>query len=45
LPEVQFGAIALARFKGGRIFLVGVTVEKAQYLDLQKEAERVMKVQ
>jgi arylsulfatase len=36
---------APGRFKGGRIFLVGVTVEKAQYLDLQKEAERVMKVQ
>src|SRR5262245_21739333 len=33
------------RFKGGKIFLVGVTVEKTQYLDLQKEADRVMKAQ
>ncbi|MEJ8826498.1 sulfatase-like hydrolase/transferase [Variovorax humicola] len=33
------------RFKGGKIDLVGVTVEKTQYLDLQKEAERVLKVQ
>jgi len=32
-------------FKGGKIFLVGVTVEKAQHLDLEKEAERVRKVQ
>ena len=27
-------------FKGGKILGVGVTVEKTQYLDLQKEAER-----
>jgi arylsulfatase len=27
-------------FKGGTILGVGVTVEKTQYLDLQKEAER-----
>ena len=33
------------RFKGGTIFLVGVTVEKTQYLDLEKEAQRVMSVQ
>ncbi len=32
-------------FKGGKIFLVGVTVEKAQYLDLEQEARRVMSVQ
>ena len=32
-------------FKGGKIFLVGVTVEKTQYLDLAKEAQRVMSVQ
>ena len=32
------------RFKGGKISVVGVTVEKTQNLDLQKEAERVMKV-
>ena len=33
------------RFKGGTIRFVGVTVEKAQYLDLEKEAQRVMMVQ
>ncbi|MEJ8823927.1 arylsulfatase [Variovorax humicola] len=33
------------RFKGGKIDLVGVTVEKAQYLDLAKEAQRLMQVQ
>jgi hypothetical protein len=27
-------------FKGGTILGVGVTIEKTQYLDLQKEAER-----
>jgi arylsulfatase A-like enzyme len=32
-------------FKGGRIFGVGVTIEKAQYLDLEKEAQRMMLVQ
>ena len=32
-------------FRGGNIFLVGVTVEKAQYLDLEKEAKRLMSVQ
>jgi arylsulfatase len=34
-----------ARFTGGNIFLVGVTVEKAQFLDLQKEAQRLLMVQ
>ncbi len=29
-------------FTGGKIFAVGVTVEKAQYLDLEKEARRVL---
>jgi len=29
-------------FKGGTIIGVGVTIEKAQYLDLQKEAQRAM---
>jgi hypothetical protein len=33
------------RFTGGTIFLVGVTVEKAQFLDLQKEAQRLLMVQ
>jgi arylsulfatase len=33
------------RFKGGTIFGVGVTVEKSQYLDLEQEAQRMMKVQ
>jgi arylsulfatase len=32
-------------FKGGKIFLVGVTVEKTPYVDLEKEARRVMSVQ
>jgi len=32
-------------FKGGTIFLVGVTVEKAQYLDLEREARRLMMAQ
>jgi arylsulfatase len=32
-------------FRGGKIFLVGITVEKAQYLDLEKEASRMMVVQ
>ena len=32
-------------FKGGRIFGLGVTVEKGQYLDLQKEAQRMMMAQ
>jgi arylsulfatase len=30
------------RFRGGKIAFVGVTVEKGQYLDLEKEAQRVM---
>lgn len=30
------------KFKGGTILGVGVTVEKAQYLDLQKEAQRAL---
>jgi arylsulfatase len=30
-------------FKGGKIQRVGVTVEKAQYLDLQKEAQRAFR--
>jgi len=30
------------RFKGGKIAFVGVTVEKTQYVDLQKEAQRMM---
>ncbi len=30
-------------FKGGNIQVVGITVEKAQYIDLQKEAARAMK--
>jgi len=29
-------------FKGGKILFVGVTVEKAQYMDLEQEARRVM---
>jgi hypothetical protein len=29
-------------FKGGTIFGVGVTVEKTQYKDLDKEAERLL---
>jgi len=29
-------------FKGGTIFLVGVTVEKGQYLDLEREARRLL---
>jgi arylsulfatase len=29
-------------FKGGRIYFVGVTVEKAQYLDLEQEAKRAL---
>jgi arylsulfatase len=33
------------RFKGGAIMAVAVTTEKAQYLDLQKEARRMMMVQ
>src|SRR5262245_53788026 len=33
---------APGRFKGGTIFGVGVTVEKAQYLDLAAEARRMM---
>jgi arylsulfatase len=32
----------LGKFKGGTILGVGVTVEKAQYLDLQKEAQRAL---
>jgi arylsulfatase len=31
-----------AKFKGGKIFGVGVTVEKAQYEDLNKEAQRML---
>ena len=30
-------------FKGGTILAVGVTVEEAQYLDLEKEAQRAMR--
>ncbi len=30
------------RFKGGTIFAVGVTVEKASYVDLEKEAARAL---
>ncbi len=33
------------KFAGGTIFGVGVTVEKTQYLDLEKEAKRMMMVQ
>jgi hypothetical protein len=33
---------APGKFKGGTIFGVGVTVEKAQYLDLEKEAQRAI---
>jgi hypothetical protein len=32
-------------FKGGTIFFVGVTVEKAQYTDLAKEAQRLLMIQ
>src|SRR5262245_39643819 len=32
-------------FRGGTIMLVGVTVEKTQYLDLEKEAKRLLGVQ
>jgi hypothetical protein len=31
-------------FKGGTAFLVGVTVEKAQYLDLEKHATAVLAI-
>ena len=31
-----------ANFSGGKIDFVGVTVEKAQYLDLEQEAQRVL---
>jgi arylsulfatase len=30
------------KFKGGKIFAVGVTVEKSDYKDLEKEAQRMM---
>ena len=30
------------KFEGGTIFAVGVTVEKAQYTDLEKEAARAL---
>ena len=30
------------KFKGGRIFGVGVTVEKTQYVDLEQEAKRLL---
>jgi arylsulfatase len=30
------------KFKGGTIFAVGVTVEKTQYIDLEKEAARAL---
>jgi arylsulfatase len=30
------------KFKGGTIFAVGITVEKAQYVDLEKEAARAL---
>lgn len=33
------------KFQGGTIYGVGVTVEKAQYLDLEKEAQRMMAVE
>jgi arylsulfatase len=33
---------APGKFKGGTIFGVGVTVEKAQYQDLEKEAQRML---
>lgn len=36
---------APGRFKGGTIFAVGVTVEKTDYRDLEKEAQRLMMVQ
>jgi arylsulfatase len=36
---------ASGKFKGGTIFGVGITVEKTQYSDLEKEAERMMKLQ
>ena len=36
---------APGRFKGGKIFLVGVTVEKGQYLDLEKDAQRALSVE
>jgi arylsulfatase len=32
-------------FQGGRVFFVGVTVERAAYLDLEKEARRFPSVQ
>ena len=35
---VSAGYKAPATFKGGTILFVGVTVEKAQYLDLEKVA-------
>jgi hypothetical protein len=33
-----------SRIENWTIFLVGVTVEKSQYLDLEKEAKRLMRV-
>jgi len=36
---------APGKFKGGTIFGVGVTVEKTEYRDLEKEAQRLMMVQ
>jgi arylsulfatase len=33
------------KFRGGTIFLVGVTVEKTDYSDLQQEARRLLSVQ
>jgi hypothetical protein len=33
---------APGKFKGGTIFGVGVTVEKTQYSDLEKEAEQMV---
>ncbi len=35
---------SLGEFKGGTILLVGVTVEKAQYLDLEKLAAAALAV-
>ena len=32
-----------SKFKGGEIKGVGVTVEKTQYIDLEKEAQRALK--
>src|SRR5262245_17502013 len=45
LVSNQLQSWRVGRFKGGSIFLVGVTVEKTQYLSLEQDARRLMAVQ